>query len=696
MAPSRLLATAGAVAALLAHGAGAAPVLSVIGYEPAAWTPSEPCPFPPGDPVWRCDAAAVKLTVIGDGFGVATGSVQAGGAIPSPPAPPPAPDDTPPALTLAALTSGTGARDGCIAASLYTADGNAYRFCPYGRVDLLDPGQNHAYVGDLGTYAGVIREAVPAAGNCTALTGQLFLDGSMCGGVPRTARVLFTCIDDTAPQQDYYTRVPQIYAATPTDGAGCSYDLELPLPAACPGTPAYGLCGAANPSPNPAPSPSPVFAYTPAFVGGWNDVAVTAYVMGAAPPPTVRLVTSDGSGATPPTAPVPAPLEPSRSPVPVPFPGNLQLLGIVPASGPSTGGTRVTLMMAGVTRADITGFDARFFATVPTGPSSSSSVALLGGPVGVDGAPPVVPANGLLNLTLASFPARRTLDTMTLRVASRQWLDGWFTNRQADCAPLPGLGCDWTYVTPATPSGSGSASASATPPPTPSHTAGVSASATGSASATPSPLPTVTHSVGASPSVTDTPPPSASLPPVRLVAAPVDGVVVSHAGVAGIGIGYALAAGLAAVAAVLLDRAWARRRSVAAAAAGGASSSSSSPGGGYYGDGDAAGGKGPYGGGGASSTAAATRTGPSARALHVAAAAGNSGAAAPGATAVMMPPALRAAAGAAHSDSSPPPSPALMQARAVRAAAAGSGSPLPPPPPSPLLAPPPAALHPYP
>lgn len=676
---ARLLAAVAAGAA----GALAAPVLSVIGYEPAAWTPSAPCPFPAGDPLWQCDAAAVKLTVIGDGFGAATGSVQVGGALPSPPAPPPPPDDTPPALTLAALTSGTGARDGCIAASLYTADGNSYRFCPYGRVDLLDPGQNHAYVGDLGTYAGVIRETVPAAGNCTAITGQLFLDGSMCGGVPRTARVLFTCIDDTTPQQAYYTRVPQIYAATPTDAGSCSYDLELPLPAACPGTPSYGLCGAANPSPNPLPSPSPAFVYSAAFIGGWNDVAVTAYVMGAAPPPTVRLVTSDGSGATPPTAPVPAPLEPSRSPIPVPFPSGLQLLGIVPSRGPSTGGTRVTVMMAGVTRADIAGFDARFFASVPTGPSSSSSVALLGGPVGVDGAPPVVPANGLLNLTLASMPARRNLNTTTLSVASRSWVDGWVTNRQAACVPLPGLGCEWTYETPPTPSGSGSASATMTPPGTPTHSAGASASATGSASATASPPPTATHSAGASPSVTDTPPPSASLPPVRLVVAPVDGVVVSHAGVAGIGIGYALAAGLAALAAVLLDRAWARRRAAGSdgssmGAAYAASSSSSTGGGGH----DGYGGKGGY-----ADDGAASRTGPSARTLYVAAAS-STGSDAPGATAVIMPPALRAGA-AGGGDATPPASPALMQARAVRAAHAGSGSPaLPPPPPSPLLAPP--------
>ena len=267
-------ATSAAAALLLLCAPGVlsqtAPHISIIGFAPALWDPvSNPCPFPAADPVYSCAANATRLNVIGDHFGAATGgAIQVGGAIPPPPPPALPPADLPDALSLASLLSGVGANTECVASSLYTGDGNAYRFCPYTRIDLNDPRANHAYVSHLGEYQGVVRTFIPE-NNCTAVTGHLYGDGDMCNGAPRSAIITFTCIDTTSPQQEYYTRVPQVYSAMSTDG-GCSFDLDYPIPAACPG-PAFSLCADAFPTPNPLPSPSPSFVYTNAFISSWSD-----------------------------------------------------------------------------------------------------------------------------------------------------------------------------------------------------------------------------------------------------------------------------------------------------------------------------------------------------------------------------------------------------------------------------------------
>ena len=219
----------------------------------------------------------------------------------------------------------------------------SYRFCPYERVDLLDRSNNFAYMAHLGQYGGVIRAYNDDAA-CNAMVGQIFVDGDMCNGAPRMTNVTFVCLDVTAPQEEYYARVPQIFDAYTADG--CSYALDLPIAAACSG-PSFGLCADSAPTTNPQPSPSPSFAYSDTFIprGNWTDVMVTAYAMGSSAPPSVRLVTADGA-ATPPRAPEVAPglLPPSASPIPVPFPGGLLLLGLYPSSGGP--GTNVTVMAA--------------------------------------------------------------------------------------------------------------------------------------------------------------------------------------------------------------------------------------------------------------------------------------------------------------------------------------------------------------
>jgi len=416
------------------------PTISIIGWQPAVWSAGNPCPFPPSDPAFTCSSPSVQLTIIGDQFGPAGGLVQVGGAIPPPPPPAPVPADIPSALTLAALSSGRA--DRCSAPGMY-ADAVArnywFRFCPYQRIDLLDARANGAYVDDLGEYTGVIRAFVPSA-NCMAITGHIFNEGTMCNGAPRSTNVTFTCIDTTSPLVDYYTRVPQIFAASSADG--CHWAMDFPIAAACLDA-RFGLCGSANPSPNQLPSPSPQFLYSNAFVSSWGASSVVAYVMGSTAPPTTRIQTAGGSASAPTDA-VPQPLAPSQSPIPVPFPGGLQFLGIWPLSGPGTG--TVTIMLGGVSAADIRGFDAGFRLTWPTAPRSASTQRPLGGPVSVDGRAPVPPANGLLNLTatVRAKPAGWN-GPFTLTIRSEQWVDGWATNRQStqiNGAPS----CTYTYV----------------------------------------------------------------------------------------------------------------------------------------------------------------------------------------------------------------------------------------------------------
>ena len=516
------------------------PQIIVVGWEAAAWSPASPCPFPASDPVYSCTLPAVRLNVVGSLLGAAQGALQFGVSFPPSPQLPPPPADTPNALTLATLTAGSGGQDGCIATSLYTNDGNSYRFCPYTRVDLGDPTNNNAYVAHLGDFAGVTRTYIPE-NNCTAMTGQLFVDGDMCNGAPRVVRVDFTCIDTTAPEQDVFTQTPQIYSAVPS-ADGCSFALTMPILAACTG-PNFGLCADDDPSPNPLPSPSPQFAYSTAFIATWAPTNIVAYTMGAAPPAAVRVASADGYLSAAFGA-LPEPLEPSRSPVPVPFPSTLVLMGLHPNSGPSTGGTTVTLMLSGVTNSDLAGNPMRFRVSWPRTDRSGSVMAALGVP-----GSRIAPQNGLLNVTVNSV-AQEALNVATLTVASQFWVSGWANRRTAVCGDTVS-GCGFSYDSPASLSPTSSnpptltRTPSNSPVPTQSHAAGVSNSITATDTGSASLSPTATASpVSATPSWTAAP--ASSSPtvspttiPQRAVPVP-GGTSFSASEVAGVGVGAAV------------------------------------------------------------------------------------------------------------------------------------------------------------
>lgn len=440
--PAALLAAVFAAAGVALAAAQDDPLVTAMGASFAVWTPESPCPFPPGDPTFICSSPATRLFIVGSGFGAGAPAGQVLGsstAVPSPNPAAPRPADVPAALSNAGL--GVLA-SGCTQVGLYADPVYAHRFCPWLRVDLLTRANNFAFLNSLGTYAGVIRGPAPAPSACNAITGLMFTDGALCGGAPSSANVTFVCIDDTAPQQEYYTRVKQPFAAFTPDG-GCSWVLDFPIAAACPGA-RYALCADAVPSPNPLPSPSPAFNFAPAFVASWTDGSVVAYTMGATPPAAVVLETTAGA-RTPARAPTQGSLAPSQSPVPVPFPPSLSFNGIDPPSGPSAGGTPLTIMLSGVTDADVRGFDAGFFITWPTSLTGGMRIRGLGGPVSIEGRAVVAPANGLVNLTITSRPRSAAWPgPYTLRVASQQWISGWVNNRAGVC--VGGPACTFIYT----------------------------------------------------------------------------------------------------------------------------------------------------------------------------------------------------------------------------------------------------------
>ena len=67
----------------------------------------------------------------GNNFGDAQGALQEGTFNAPPAPPPPQPWDTPAPLFPADLATRRGGNGVCVARSLYTGDGFAYRFCPF-------------------------------------------------------------------------------------------------------------------------------------------------------------------------------------------------------------------------------------------------------------------------------------------------------------------------------------------------------------------------------------------------------------------------------------------------------------------------------------------------------------------------------------------------------------------------------------
>ena len=235
------------------------------------------------------------------------------------------------------------------------------------------------------------------------------------------------------------------------------------------------------------------------------------------------------------------PLLPSASPIPVPFPSNLQVSGIYPATGPITGGITVSVLLSGVSSIDFNGFDASFvIGRWPRGPTSFSRITLQGAPKPVDGMPPVIPKNGLLNLTF-TLPARGAgaPATVAVGVASQHWVDGWTTVRTAICAD-PVTSCNFNYIDPGTPSGT--QSASGTPRPTPSSTA--SFTATLSPGASESVTPSSSASTGASASPVPQAPPSG----------PTEGHYLSTGGVVGLAFGFVGAVAIGVGATIAMQR----------------------------------------------------------------------------------------------------------------------------------------------
>ena len=401
-------------------------------------------------------AAALALTPpphhhpqAGDDFGP-SGSLQKGDFLAPVPPPPPMPWDTPVALMPANLATRTGGNGVCIARSLYTGDGFAYRFCPFQRVDHFE---GAGAIGNLGFYTGVIRDNNNA--NCpgaNAITGMTFADGSICNGVPSTSTVEFECIDILgAGLVDWGTRTPMIRAAI-RSADGCSATLSLPLPGACNGA-RFAHCGSAAASPNPSPAPSPVFTFSDATIVSWAPGLVTALAPGTVPPPAVRVRRADTLALSTAYEPEgPGALPASASPIPVPFPQDLQIIAISPQQGVRGQCNPVTIQLAGVNAGDVTGsgFTHLIRVRVPTSANGAQNYNALGLPGPVDGATPVPPANGLLNVTIpclntmSSWPTFPTTVDLTVGSFWSQASLGTHLIRNAVCQ-TPGC-LRWTFL----------------------------------------------------------------------------------------------------------------------------------------------------------------------------------------------------------------------------------------------------------
>ena len=248
-------------------------------------------------------------------------------------------------------------------------------------------------IGSLGTYVGVLRDTNNV--NCpgsNAIVGMKFLDGSLCNGVPSTSTINFVCLDVLGPGlATWGTNTPMINAAI-RSADGCSVNTTLPLPGACDGA-RFTLCGSPLASPNPVPTPSPSFSFTQATVTAWSDGAISAYAPGTMPPPAVRVQRGDNSAVSTGYEPEAGPLPPSASPIPTPFPSNLEVIGIVPNQGVRGQCTPVTIMLAGLTQQDIvgTGFTHSIRMRLPTGPNTAQNFIFQGLPGSVNGAQPVPP-----------------------------------------------------------------------------------------------------------------------------------------------------------------------------------------------------------------------------------------------------------------------------------------------------------------
>lgn len=433
------------VASFLAAASAQTPAITAAG-----WTQGT-CP--------GSAAPCIFFTVAGDNFGTTQGQLQKGDFLAPAPPPPAMPWDTPEDLFPSNLATRTGGNGVCVARSLYTGDGFAYRFCPFQRMEHFEGSFS---IGSLGTYAGVLRDTNNV--NCpgsNAIVGMKFLDGSLCNGVPSTSTINFVCLDVLGPGlATWGTNTPMINAAI-RSADGCSVNTTLPLPGACDGA-RFSLCGSPLASPNPVPTPSPTFSFTQATVTSWADGAISAYAPGTMPPPAVRVQRGDNSAVSTGYEPEAGPLPPSASPIPTPFPSNLEGIGIVPNQGVRGQCTPVTIMLAGLTQQDIvgTGFSHSIRMRLPTGPSTAMNYIFQGLPGPVNGAQPVAPPNGLINVTLpngvcagGNFPDFPTTRAVTVGSFWSQASLGTHLIRAAVCQPSNPQCLQWTYCNAISPTG---------------------------------------------------------------------------------------------------------------------------------------------------------------------------------------------------------------------------------------------------
>jgi hypothetical protein len=441
------------------------PVITAASFAPVTWSTDLPCPpdYPNAALGRACGAGATRLTLLGTNFDAARGGVDT--AYISPPAPAPVPSDLPSVLQLSVLAPSS--TNGCLPPSDAANSAFSIEVCPYSTSYLRARGGGPR-VASLGVFSGVISDVL--LNECdgqppTAAVGLRFSGGDVCGSTGGTysATVNFTCISDADPWRDRYEDNATVNAASVSPD-GCTWALTVPLLSACPGTGA--LCDSAlAPAPSPTPQPLPQWR-ADAYIAAWAPGAITLYAPpGPLPAPAALRVRAFDGAISAPRAPVAEPLPPSATPIPVPFPSVLTVLGALPSGGPSSDNADtafalpcmpVTISLGGVLPSDLAGIDAGFDVVFPQSPGVSTQLEpLYGVPRGVAGGAPGRPApNGRLDLQLLppEACAPRLLQgfstpfsaTFTVRSRFRTALDNvtFVTRRTATCS---GGACTWVF-----------------------------------------------------------------------------------------------------------------------------------------------------------------------------------------------------------------------------------------------------------